>query len=174
MEMWLWRRMLRISWMEKRTDNSILLELEIKRELLGHVRKRKLTYYGHLCRDHGCQITKTVVEGYVEGRRRRGRPRKQYIDNIKQWTQLTTSQCVRAAEDRSRWKQLVSQAMVADDYTWSAEKKKKTDLESVFTEPWFDGVRNWQYGVLTGSTHLLHSLPFTLSAMEGNTYIQLS
>ena len=124
MEMWLWRRMLRISWMEKRTDNSILQELEIKRELLGHVRKRKLTYYGHLCRDHGCQLTKTVVEGYVEGRRRRGRPRKQYIDNIKQWTQLTTSQCVRAAEDRSRWKQLVSQAMVADDYTWSAEKKK--------------------------------------------------
>ena len=102
MEMWLWRRMLRISWMEKRTDNSI---------------KRKLTYYGHLCRDHGCQKTKTVVEGYVEGRRRRGRPRKQYIDNIKQWTKLTTSQCVRAAEDRSRWKQLVSQAMVADDYT---------------------------------------------------------
>ena len=117
MEMWLWRRMLRISWMEKRTDISILQELEIKRELLGHVRKRKLTYYGHLCRDHGCQLTKTVVEGYVEGRRRRGRPRKQYIDNIKQWTQLTTSQCVRAAEDRSRWKQLVSQAMVADDYT---------------------------------------------------------
>ena len=125
MEMWLWRRMLRISWMEKRTDNSILQELEIKRELLGHVRKRKLSYYGHLCRDHGCQITKTVVEGYVEGRRRRGRPRKQYIDNIKQWTQLTTSQCVRAAEDRSRWKQLISQAMVADDHTWSAEKKKK-------------------------------------------------
>ena len=117
MEMWLWRRMLRISWMEKRTDNSILQELEIKRELLGHVRKRKLSYYGHLCRDHGCQITKTVVEGYVEGRRRRGRPRKQYIDNIKQWTQLTTSECVRAAEDRSRWKQLISQAMVADDHT---------------------------------------------------------
>ena len=86
MEMWLWRIMLRISWMEKRTDNSIIQELEIKRELLGHVRKRKLSYFGHLCRDHGCQITKTVVEGYVEGRRRRGRPRKQYIDNIKQWT----------------------------------------------------------------------------------------
>ena len=68
--------------------------------------------------------TKIVVEGYVEGWRRRGKPQKQYIDNIKQWTQLTTSQCVRAAEHRSRWKQLVSQAMVADDHTWSAEKKK--------------------------------------------------
>ena len=95
MEMWLWRRMLRISWMEKRTDNSILQELEIKRELLGHVRKRKLSYYGHLCRDHGCQITKTVVEGYVEGRRRRGRPRRtihrqhQTVDTINDITVRT-------------------------------------------------------------------------------------
>ena len=129
MEMWLWRRMLCISWMEKRTDNSILQELEIKRELLGHV--RKLSYFGHLCRDHGCQITKTVVEGYVEGRRRRGRPRKQYIDNIKQWTQLATSQCVRAAEDRSRWKQLVSQAMVADDHTYVICRKEDVNEKNV-------------------------------------------
>ena len=48
-------------------------------------------------RQHGCQITKTVVEGYVEGRQRRGRPRKLYMDNIKQWRKMTTSQCVRAA-----------------------------------------------------------------------------
>ena len=43
MEMWLWRRLLSISWMEKRTDRSILQELDIKRELIGLVRKRKLT-----------------------------------------------------------------------------------------------------------------------------------
>ena len=98
-------------------DDAILQEFDIKRELHGHVRKRKLSYFGHLCRDHGCQITKTVVEGYVDGRRIRGRPRKQYMDNIKQWTKMTTLQCVRTAEDRSRWKQLVSQAMVADDHT---------------------------------------------------------
>ena len=110
MEMWLWRRMLRISWMEKRTDNSILQELEIKRDLLGHVRKRKLSYFGYLCRDNGCQITKTVVEGNVRGRRRSGRPRKHYIDNIKQCTQLSTPHCVRAAEDRSRWRKKTRQS----------------------------------------------------------------
>ena len=47
MDMWLWRRMKRISWMKKD-------------------RKRKLSYFGHLCRDHGHQITKTVVEGAWE------------------------------------------------------------------------------------------------------------
>ena len=98
--------------MEKIADNTILQELVIKRELLG-----KLSYFGHLCRDHGCQIPKTVVEWYVEGMRRRGRPRQQYTDNIKEWTQLTTSQCVRAAEDRSRWNQLVSKVMVANGHT---------------------------------------------------------
>ena len=70
-------------------SDNILQELGIKRELLGHVRKRKLSYYEHPCRDRSCQITKTVVEGYVEGRRRRGRSRKQYMDNIKQWTKMT-------------------------------------------------------------------------------------
>ena len=49
----------------------------------------------------------------MEIRRRRRKPRKQYIVDIKQWTQLTPSQCVRAADDRKRWKQLVSQAVVA-------------------------------------------------------------
>ena len=74
MEMWLWRGMKRISWMEKRTDDGALQELHIKRELLEHVRKRELSCFGHLSRDHGCQITKAVVEGYVEGRQRPGRP----------------------------------------------------------------------------------------------------
>ena len=40
------------------TDDSILQELDIKREFLRHVRERKLAYFGHLCRDHGCQIIK--------------------------------------------------------------------------------------------------------------------
>ena len=61
MDMWLWRRIKRMSWMEKRTDNSILQEHDIKRELLEHVRKRKLSHVEHLCRDNGCHITKTVV-----------------------------------------------------------------------------------------------------------------
>ena len=112
----------RIPWSsEQKVANPVdhlITVIYIKRELLGHVRKRKLSYFGHLCRDHGFQITKTAVEGYVEGTkaksRRRVRPRKQYIDNIKQWTQLTTSsQCVRATDDRSRWKELATQTMVA-------------------------------------------------------------
>ena len=75
---------------------------------VNHITQTIILWCGHLYRDHGCQITKTVVQGYVEGGRRRGRSRKQYRDNIKQWTKMTTSQCVWAAEDRSRWKEIVS------------------------------------------------------------------
>ena len=42
---------------------NCIIQLDIIRELLGHVRKRKRSYFGHLCRAHGYQITKTVVEG---------------------------------------------------------------------------------------------------------------
>ena len=49
-------------------------------ELLGHVRKRKRSYFGHLCRAHGCQITKTVVEGYVVGRTSKTREATQTVD----------------------------------------------------------------------------------------------
>ena len=62
-------------------------------------------------------VVTIICDFFSTGTLQRGRPRKQYIDNFKQWTQLTTSQCVRAAEGRSRWKELVSQAMVANDHT---------------------------------------------------------
>ena len=95
--------------------------LGIKRELLGHVRKCKLSYFGHLCRYHGCQIAKTVVEEYVEERRRCIRPQKQCMDNIKMWTKWQyhiacgLSKTVAAGENSS--------AMVANAQTYSAEKK---------------------------------------------------
>ena len=54
--------------------------------------------------------------------------RKQYIDNIKQWTNMTASQCIWAAEDGIRWNELDRQAMVANDQTSSAENKKKSAI----------------------------------------------
>ena len=61
---------------------SITLEIVGRREF-GLYFLSSLVYTFYVARDHGCHITKTVVEGYVEVRRRHGRPRKQYIDNIK-------------------------------------------------------------------------------------------
>ena len=114
---------------EKTTDNIILQELDIKRELLGHVRKRKLSYFGHLCRDHSCQITKTEVEVSGDGRRIRGRPRKQYIDNIKQWTQLQCNNItVRTGGRRSQPLETTRQSSDGDQRSHMICRKEKVLL----------------------------------------------
>ena len=76
-EMWIWRRMLGVSWKEKRTNASILSELDVKQELLGKVMTLKLAYFGHIMRSSGSSLTLQIVEGMVEGKRKRGRQKKQ-------------------------------------------------------------------------------------------------
>ena len=84
-----------------------------------------------LYRTKGLQIIMRLPDNENSSRRVRWRTAKtrEATKTIRRQHQtvdtITTSQCVRAAEDRSRWKQLVSQAIVAEDHTWSAEKKKK-------------------------------------------------
>ena len=56
LEMWTYRRMLRISWKDKRTNASILQELGVERQLLGLIKHRKLSYFGHLVREGGCRL----------------------------------------------------------------------------------------------------------------------
>ena len=84
-EMWIYCRLLRVSWTEHRTDESILLELNTTRQLLGFVVRRKLSYLGHTMRDGGCELVKCVIQGKVNGKRRRGRPNTSYSSNITKW-----------------------------------------------------------------------------------------
>ncbi len=75
-EMWFWRRLLNISWKDKRTNRSILEELAVQRQLLEELVKRKLTYFGHIIRGSGSILALQIIEGKVEGRSRRGRQNK--------------------------------------------------------------------------------------------------
>jgi len=102
----MYRRMLRISWTEHRTNNSILEELEPACRFLADVRRRKLQYFGHVVRaDNLCTH---VLHGIVVGKRSRGRPRRRWTDDIKQWTGISVAGCVQHAKDRSVWRALVS------------------------------------------------------------------
>ena len=71
---------------------------------------RKLKWYGHVSRTS--RRTKTILQGTVRGARRRGRQRKGWEDNIKEWTGLDFSETQRAADDRKKWRQLVSRSSV--------------------------------------------------------------
>ena len=67
-------------------------------DLLTMVKKRKLRWYGHISRSSG--MAKTVLQGTVTGARRRGRQKKRWEDNIKEWTGMGFGDSLRTAEDR--------------------------------------------------------------------------
>ena len=115
-EMWIYRRMLRISWKERRTNDSVMLELNTTRQLLGLVLRRKLSFLGHTHREGGCQLVKTVIQGKVTGKRRRGRPRASYGNNITKWMGKTMSEVIRETQERDRWRRLVREASRAADH----------------------------------------------------------
>ena len=80
-ELWCWRRLLRVPWTARRSNQSILKEISPEYSLEGLMMKLKLQYFGHLMR-RADSFQKTLMLGKVEGRRRRGQQRMRWLDNI--------------------------------------------------------------------------------------------
>ena len=87
MEMWCWRRMLRVSWTERRTNVNILEAIESGRELMAILRKRQMGFLGHVMRAGG--LENLAMTGRISGSRGRGRPRKKYLDRMKENLAMT-------------------------------------------------------------------------------------
>ena len=69
-----------------RTNASILCELDTERQVLGKITSLKLGYFGNILRDSGSALTLGITEGKVEGKRKCGRQKKNWFDNIQEWT----------------------------------------------------------------------------------------
>ena len=80
-ELWCWRRLLRVPWTARRSNQSILKEISPGCSLVGLMLKLKLQYFGHLMR-RADSFEKTLMLGKIEGRRRRGRQRMKRLDGI--------------------------------------------------------------------------------------------
>ena len=80
-ELWCWRRLLRVPWTARRSNQSILKEINPGCSLEGLMLKLKLQYFGHLMR-RADSFEKTLMLGKIEGRRRRGRQRMRWLDGI--------------------------------------------------------------------------------------------
>ena len=74
-----YRKILRVSWVQKRTNDSVLAEIGNDLELLPNVKARKLKYYGHIMHSEGDNLEKDVVVGAVPGSRSKGRPRRRWV-----------------------------------------------------------------------------------------------
>ena len=115
-EMSCYRQILKISWTQHRTNESVLREIKTERNILETVKRRKLQYFGHVIRTQN--LGTHILYEFVEGNRSIGRQRKRWMDDIKQWTSRSAAQCMELARDREAWKKLVHQHfMVLDPQT---------------------------------------------------------
>ena len=101
-ELWAYRRMLKISWTEKVTNKEVLSRMKMKKRLFTIIQIRKLKYFGHINRHSSMQTT--LLNGRVNGKRGRGRPRTSWTSNIKEWTGKSYIEAVRLTSNRYDWR----------------------------------------------------------------------
>ena len=114
-----YRRFLNISYKDHVTNEEVRNRIQnttgVQNDLLTMVKKRKLRWYGHISRSPG--MTETSLQGTVKGARMGGRQKKRWEDNIKEMTGMEFGDFLRAAENRERWKGIVTTSSVVPRLT---------------------------------------------------------
>ena len=102
-ELWCWRRLLRVPWIAKKSNQSILKETSLGCSLEGLMLRLKLQYFGHLVRRVD-SLEKTLMLRGLGGRRRRGRQRKRWLNDVTDSMNMSLSELLELLMDREAWR----------------------------------------------------------------------
>ena len=101
-EMWLYRRMLRISWTAHVSNDEVLNRMGKEVEVLYEVKRRRLEYFGHILRNEKYRLLQLVIEGKIEGKRRPGRRKTSWLENLRDWFGIDSVFLFRSAASKVR------------------------------------------------------------------------
>jgi hypothetical protein len=107
-EMWVYRRILRISWTEHVTNTEVIQRIGKEKEIVNTIKQRKLEYLGHILRHDKYRLLQLIVQGKIDSKRGPGRRRHSWLQNLRKWFGLTSVELFRSAANKIRIAMLIA------------------------------------------------------------------